>query len=93
MARNGVKSGGRDIKKGECLNPGGLRNNMRKEANDFRDWAFKLFKDNQKRITFLILSSDVNLMLFLRMLALFVPKEIDLGGQEGKPLTVKVVKE
>jgi len=75
------KTGKGTFKKGKSGNPGGLRKGAVVKANDFKDWAFKFWQDNKSEFEKTILSDDANAMNFMKMIAGFVPKEVDLNGE------------
>lgn len=92
MSRDGNKTGGRDYKKGISGNPGGIRTETKISANDFKDWCFGLFKDNKDDFKKAILSSEDRKLKFISMLAGFVPQKQEISGTDGKPISIKVIK-
>ncbi len=82
------RTGKGTIKKGEIRNPGGLRKGARVEANDFRDWAFGVWKENKDDFKDLIISDQKVAMDFLKMLAGFVPKQVEVGNKDSEPFVV-----
>ena len=79
------------VKKGEVRNPSGLRKGTTITANNFKDWAFKYWKENQKEFETTILEDSTTAMNFLKMLSGFVPREVELGNKDGQPLGVKII--
>lgn len=72
-------------------NPGGMRKGMKVDANDFKEWAFDYWKKNVNDFEDVIKSDQTTKMNFMKMLASFVPKEVDLGNKNDKPFVLKVL--
>jgi hypothetical protein len=79
-------------KKGQSGNPGGARKGSVAAANNFKQWCFKIFSDNKEDFAETVLSSSENRIQFLKLLANFVPKELEHSGTDGSPITFEVIK-
>lgn len=84
----GKKTGGKNWAEGQSGNPGGLRTGARISANDFKDWAFELWRENKDEFRSAILNSDLSKMNFLRMLSGFVPQKIEHTGEDGGGIVI-----
>ena len=89
--KNNNPTGKGGAKKGEARNPGGIRKNTLKSANDFKDECFKLYFANQQKFHKAVFKDENMMIQFMKMLSGFVPKEVDLGNKDGEPLLVKWV--
>jgi hypothetical protein len=61
---------------------------VRQSANDFKDECFKLYFTNQAKFHSAVLSDENMMVQFMKMLAGFVPKEVDIGNKDNEPLKV-----
>lgn len=79
------------FKKGVSANPGGSRKGQRADANDFKEWAFKFWKENKKQFEDVILNNETTAMKYLQLLAGFVPQETKLTGDKENPVSVQII--
>jgi hypothetical protein len=73
MARNGVKSGGKNWKPGQSGNPGGSTKELQKDVANFKQSLFSLFKKNQTLFEKEALAHPMETM---KLLVQLCPKEI-----------------